>query len=307
MNLNRFFSLIGTMLIGLFSNAQQDKFTLDNYEFYGPIETIKTEHYNVPKPKKPGNLLYTMEYEFTRKGEVEEYTFEMDLGFIFLESTTTYVRDERGWVIKEEFDNGDKTYTSATYEYDEAGNITIKKDLDSDGDVNTTTTYEYDERGNLILIDCDKDASGYDYKMEYEYDSEDRKVKYKYSSLSVKRTIEYVYDGDDNVIEENNKYQSSDNKGRPVTEVTLTKREFNSDNKCTVAIDYNSSGDMIEKRIYEYDGDGNRTKATTYNHKGKVVRYVTYEGYDEHGNYKETYTYVKNKVSSYSIREIEYH
>lgn len=296
------FFILGTSLLF----AQQDRFNAEEYGFFGPVEKGKVEYYKAPKPGKTPKLSMTVDYKFNELLEIQEYTIEAELSYAFIEVEVDYVRDENGWVIEEITDDGDKKYTSIKFEYNEAGKLIEKKEYNREEDLTVTISYEYDERGNAVIIDVDYVARGKDYKKEYEYDDKDNVTKMRYSSTYYKETITYIYDENENVIEENFKSSYTDSKGKITNTTVNTFRKFDSEGNCLEAVEKDEDGKVLLTRKYEYDGDGNQISKKVFDSKNKMTSNSEWKEYDENGNWKEAYHYVKGKLSSYELRTIEY-
>ena len=148
------------------------------------------------------------------------------------DSTTEYVYDKSGNILKKHYQSANDTYTEE-HEYDRSGNIskTSYHREHSDFTLNYVTEFEYDKYGNVTLRKQTEDSKEPTIT-EYKYTYENEQIK----------TCETITDG---------------------KVISITEYTYNTNGNITKSHNSLSDGKVIHIIEHEYDTHNNPTKKTT--------------------------------------------
>lgn len=108
-----------------------------------------------------------------------------------------FTYNDKGQLLKKEYDHKEQLYDYTTYEYREDGKVQSFSIYNPDGTLKTFYDYEYDEEGKMILYnayDAEKNPTGY-YTFDYNADGRRIRDSYHYGD-ELDFYIEYVFSCD---------------------------------------------------------------------------------------------------------------
>ncbi len=305
-------------------------------DLYGDVQCVKFKVYNDHRLtgveyfefNDNGDAVYRKSFYEKDKGKIKHDGFQQfeynDSGNI-VKVKSKDRRNFKFWIrVLETFEYNDnnelicecvyrgsgKEVYKYRYFYDNNGNKVLQSWYDNKDNLTKLTIYTYDSNNNLVS-ECNFDenhnlVSRYDYI--YEYDGNNNLCEKKaYNDGIISAHIVYYTDGKQ-TIKENSLYN---NRG----EICLRSK-------------YNSIGDMVERRTfdydfwtypanvintveYEYDSHNNIVKTTEYTRKNdeetpRIVSVCEYE-YDSHNNIvKSTESEYRNNAELPDVWSIEY-
>ena len=204
-------------------------------------------------------------YEYDEYGKV---TYEYHTPLSISGYSHSYEYDENQRLIKDQYASDSGKQSIKLYEYDAVGNLT--KQTDIDGDTVYVTSVEFDERGNKTRVISDE----YNITIEYQYDGANNLLEMLIRNKDGEVTEGYFYEYDSNnrLICKTSQYSS-------VTEVSTYEYDESGN---TLSVVNENNGVFISRQDYEYDENGNRKKLlNSYTSDiGSVVLWI----YDESGN-----------------------
>lgn len=175
------------------------------------------------------------------------------------------------------------TANNYTYEYDKNGNLIKKTEIDDDGKTKTFTfSYDFENRLTQVLIQEDDEAKTVSFKYDPLGRRIEKSVTEQEDGKTESKTITYVYDNEDIILEYH------------------IKQEDNQTKEETIRYTHGPGIDepiSIEQdnQIYHYHYDGLGSVTSLSDSTGKTIQSYTYDSFgnlERHGNKtKNRFTY----------------
>jgi hypothetical protein len=212
---------------------------------------------------------------------------------------TTYLYDEKGYLIRECAVKPSIVLCRAVYTYNDKGNI-VEKDLnDETYGLLLRCTYQYDSKGNQIVKKEFSGAGELRMIALYGHDHKGNVIEEKdldADSILTKK-IAYKYDGKGNKIEE----RRYDPKG-----ILIHKKKYRNYKKGSDVTDFVFSGDgtTAGRDFHKFDVNDRIIRVIS---GGKINTFKNDYEYDDHGNYTKVISYKNDSPKEMGTRVFEYY